>query len=386
MFFLGKYGFKITDEGWIIFHDLKADAVLTEVPYDQSVFWLASIRYAVEDPANAWDTLGRFTSDQYPDLKIKGRLSGYSQYSELYGRHVDINNHYYCYLYYGESTRDFQIRKRVGGTVTTIGEESVDVGYGWLWCALEIIGTTLNGYRAYASDEDIPDTPNISGVTDTDISNGRWGHRHIGIGYRGLEGLFWFLLQPSSDARKPLKVYEVPVVGEGTDEDPFRPKLPEKLVKIDKVHVLDKRYYTLRKILKNKSFTDNEINEIAEILGLIARERFVNQYAVTHASFIPTPKGELTEPVAIVRIFDVADTKVIDELEGYAKSLSVDDAVRRVKEIDDRLHEVDLMRFTRDDIVKKKAKEYMEWRESQFKVKMDLRMAKHYVRMYKGWL
>ena len=389
-FKIGKYGFEIdTDEKAIKFYDLGARGVITEVDslYENTIFWLASIGYCIEDLAQDTGSLARLTSENFPDLGAKSRLNTYTEYAFMYGRHVDYQNWYGVYLYYNYSTSDHRVAKCINGTISTLGSEGVDLPSGvWYWVLFEIVGTELRSYRATDPTVDVPDTPQIT-VTDTDIATGRWGVRHWGLGLRGLQGLYLVFKQPSSPARKPIAYFEIPIDGEGKPETPIMPKLPVDIVEVEKVTVYDKRKYELlANTLKKYGIPEEVINALAEAMDIATFKEKVNKLSCTWSMLLPTPKGQPADSVAVVRVFDVVSDRVIDAIRDMGGvRISRDEAIKKALKLDDKLHEIDLVQITDPDEAKKKAKEYVEWREKQFKVKMKLEDAVRYAMRYKGW-
>lgn len=375
---VGKYKTVIGD-GWVEFHDLKAKGVFTEPPYEQSVFWLASIGYCIEDLAQDYQTIARLTSESWADLGIRSRLNTVSEYACMYGRHVDYNNFYATYLYSDYATSDHRIIKKVAGSITTLASESVDLPSGyWYWVRFEVVGTTLKSYRATDPTASEPATPQLT-VTDTDIANGRWGVRHWGLGGRGLHGLFYFLKQPTSTPQKPKKYYIVNLseCGGGV----FKPDLPSEVTYVSKVTIHDKvRHEKLKKALSSK-LSDDEINALSEALGFISLGEYVDKLACTWSALIPTVKGKPVDSVTIVRIYDVKDSRVLDEINSKGgKKVDRDVAIKKAIRFDDKLHKADL-----ESVDEKHADEYIKWRRDVFKVEMDKEFAKRYVKTDKGW-
>jgi len=145
------------------------------------------------------------------------------------GRGQDAKNWYSALTYYPATTADFLLQKMIAGTVTTIASESVDITGNTYWkIKLEIKDSTLKAYR-----EDMT-TPKLT-ATDTDIvTEGKWG---VG-GFGAYESYFLrfttvyscVLREPASPSPKTLRYYEVPIIGDGSFDNPFRPQLPEEIV------------------------------------------------------------------------------------------------------------------------------------------------------------
>jgi len=208
-----------------------------------------------------------------------------------------------------KTTADHEIKKRFAGTWSVIAAEAVDLDARiWYWWKLSCSGTTIAGYR-----DDLV-TPKIS-VIDTDIPSGQFG-----IGGRGdKSGWFYvsvtFLRAPSSPSPRTIGYFEVPIVGSGTIDDPFRAQLPEELERHP-------------------------------------RWGPINRLALSHASLIRVGRdGKPIEYVTVVRIFDQPDRqghlrpidRCLDALrEMGAKELTREEAIRRAKELDDKLTDKDL--------------------------------------------
>jgi len=396
---VGKYKVEVDGETKkVIFNDLGARGVITEVEslWDNAIFWLGAIGYCIEDLALGPDNIARLTSEEFPDLAIKTRLNAHANtHCDAYARHVDHNTHYWVYLYYGAATADHVMGKKVNGTYTTLATEAVDLGtYYWYWTIFEAVGSTLNSYRASTPYVEPPASPTLT-ATDTDISTGRWGVRHWGVGPRGLHGLFLFFIKPPSlgtePPRKPLTYLEVPVEGEGEIDKPFKPRLPMALEEIPP-QIIDERNFNTLKSTLGKFMAEKDVVELGRALGYVSVKTHINKLAFTWSALIPTPKGQLVDSTCILRVFDVKGNQGIDKvIEAFkelgAKKLSRDEALKRAKQLDDRLHDFDLEPARpRDESEEEKlAKEYQSWRESQFKVHTSLELVKRYIKAEKGW-
>jgi len=147
----------------------------------------------------------------------------------IVGRSQDAKNYYLARMKLPAYTADFVIAKVIAGAWTEIAAEGVDIDPSTTWhIKLEIKDSTLKGYR-----EDMT-TPKIT-TTDTAITTeGKWGTG--GSGDADVEHIKFFtqctckLSEPASPTPKALRYYEVPIIGEGTEENPFRPQLPEEIV------------------------------------------------------------------------------------------------------------------------------------------------------------
>ena len=163
----GGYKIRLTSDGYIEFHDLKAKGIITEPPYDNTIFWLGAIGYAIEDLAITTSTLARLTSAQFTDMAIKTRLFADGDYG--FCRHYDITNYYAVFMDADLATADHQIKKEYAGTETVLATEAVDLAKQWYWIKFESVGSTLNSYRAPDPYSDPPTTPTLT-ATDTDIT------------------------------------------------------------------------------------------------------------------------------------------------------------------------------------------------------------------------
>lgn len=78
------------------------------------------------------------------DIKITA-VNGSSRWAGVFGRYTDINNHYYLLLRHGSNT--LELRKKVGGALTTLDSASFTVSLNTTYTLrLKIDGTALTGY------------------------------------------------------------------------------------------------------------------------------------------------------------------------------------------------------------------------------------------------
>jgi len=246
--------------------------------------------------------------DSFADKSIEGWCSG-NQGGSCIGRYSDENNLYATGIDPGATTEDFTIAKFVAGTFTKLASEAVDINGGGHHQKLSISGTTLSGYRDFAT------TPQIT-ATDTDLASGLWGitprlypgHEH------GVDPLVSYLGAPSSSSPEVLGYFEVPIVGKGTRDDPYRPKMPELI-------------------------------EDDPVFGK------VNRLALSWSALIPTPGGKLLSDVCVVRIFKQSRQKHLRSIQEALKELRMqagvkeidkEEAKKKAKEIDKRLKDKDL--------------------------------------------
>jgi len=194
--------------------------------YDDNLPW-----EIVRDAAVSLVDVNKATSaicfpDTYTDKAIQAFVH---EDGRVWGRAQDVDNFYWAHIVVPASTADFKLQKYVAGVLSTIATESVDLTPGTMWkIKLECKGTTIKGYR-----EDMT-TPKLS-VTDTSFTTaGYFGVGDYGSYYNRYLPLVALttakLVEPASPSPKVLRFYEVPIIGSGTLEDPFRPKLPEEIV------------------------------------------------------------------------------------------------------------------------------------------------------------
>jgi hypothetical protein len=296
--------------------------------------------------------------DTYADLAVQtyvAVLDYYTQYL-LTGRKTDINNFYFNWLYQGATTGDHGLSKIVAGTGTSLATEAVDVyNYRIRTMKLSCSGTTISSYRA-----DLV-TPKLS-VTDTSLASGYFGPGVYNQYYHAAVSPEYYILArktvASSPAPQPIAYFEVPIIGDGSLDNPFRAQMPELIVEDP---LLGKR----------------------------------NLLALSHSSLIPTDRatGRPIHGTALVRIFAQPDrdpklypiTKCLDALRAMSgvTELTREMAIKRAKQMDDKLCDYDLLVF--DKPTKAQIREYIEWRKSTFNVEMSEADAERYLKSDKGW-
>jgi len=267
------------------------------------------------------------------------------------GRSQGAGNYYRALTVMPASTADFRIDKIVSDVVTIIASEAVDITSETSWkIKLEIVGTTLKGYR-----EDMV-TPKIN-VTDTALANGKWG-LIMRNDYPENPLYYAWLRAPSSLSPKPIAYFEVPIIGDGSEENPFRPQMPEELTSHPELGTR-------------------------------------NLLALSHASLIPSDPttGRPIYGTCLVRIFEQPDRDptlrdiptCLDTLRAMTgvTELTRDDAISRARVLDDKLHLFDLVRVPTP--VKDQIKEYIEWRRTVHKVEMPEMVARRFLESDKGW-
>lgn len=219
------------------------------------------------------------TKDAFADKAIRCQVV-YSDaidfvYWHLYARAGDSgvfhdrefkNNNYICDISIKRSTEDFRLLKTVNGAQTILATEAVDLytltAYDLVFC---LTGSTLKGFR-----DDLA-SPKLT-ATDTDLASGIFGASFI-TGYSDDADISYyfsfincvssipFLLAPLTKLPKPKAIVEVPVVGKGTLEDPFRPDFKKELVRVEKSSIPEKVWRAIRCNSKK------EINRLAVTWG-----------------------------------------------------------------------------------------------------------------------
>ncbi|MEM2459584.1 MAG: hypothetical protein QXG66_05080 [Candidatus Bathyarchaeia archaeon] len=325
--------------------------------------------------------------DSFADLAIEANISGTD--NKTYGRWINWANYYYQALDTGQATGDHYLRKYVNGTATFLATESVDLTAGDTFLfKLSILGSTLKGYR------DNMTTPRIT-ATDTSFASGKFGVDMFRKDtFDRITNAYWIWLRaPTSPSPKPIAYFEIPVIGSGTEEDPFRAQMPGEIVVDWSLNPLAKKKYD---ILKAKGFTDDEIAVLVPEVLTCKR----NLLSLTHSSLIKTDRatGKPVEYTAIVRVFDQPDRdpalnpipKCLDELRAMlgVKELTRDKAITRAKQIDPDLTDVDLLPIppSRPDF-KAVLRDYIAHRES-LGVKRELtndKLMERYLAEDKGW-
>jgi hypothetical protein len=285
------------------------------------------------------------------------------------GRLQNADNEYNCLEYTPSSAGDFALVKTAAGSNTTLAYEAVDIANHLKQrIKLSISGTTLKGFR-----EDLT-TPKIS-ATDTAYASGYWGG---GGRYGGAAGVTCWLRAPASPAPKVLAFYEVPIIGSGTIDDPFRAQLPE-LLEVPTSAELDAYPPALKAAIQAN------------------KDGKVNRLALTHSALIPTDPttGKPLYSTCIVRVFEQPDRQphmwkipeVLARLETQTaipiRKLDVTQAIARAKEMDARLSDFDFyaMPSPSDEEIRK----YIEWRKTVFGVETRWEDARHYLESEKGW-
>jgi len=179
-------------------------------------------------------------------------------------RSQDANNFYWCRMISTATTADFDIRKTIAGTITVIASEAIDVNPSTIWkIKLEIENSTMKGYR-----EDMT-TPKIT-TSDTAITTeGKWGTGQSGDPTLEHIKMITFyscvLGEPASPTPKVLRYYEVPIVGKGSFDNPFKPQLPEEITDHPTFGKVNRLAFSWGGIIS----TDRKTGKPIEYIGLI---------------------------------------------------------------------------------------------------------------------
>ncbi|RLI73913.1 hypothetical protein DRP04_15255 [Archaeoglobales archaeon] len=217
-----------------------------EFPWDAfgGYFWIppAGTEYAyccpfIVEPSCMWGLggdadyifYGMCFEDQAEDETIESYLVG-SETTWNAGRvQVRANGNVDRYaqkLYPAGATEDHYVDKIVAGTWTKIAAESVDLREDKPQrLKLTITGNTIEAYRGDM------ESPKLT-VTDTDIVGlGHWGVFAYALDYCVV---WWSKLYDNpmlskSNPNNKCRWYLLPLIGKGTEDDPIRPKLPERI-------------------------------------------------------------------------------------------------------------------------------------------------------------
>jgi hypothetical protein len=276
----------------------------------------------------------------YADKAVRGILrviysTGFTDYRNYLVARVGYSgeplaDNYHVVLDASASASDNRLFKHDASvpSSTQIGSEAVDLTAGLFYdMRLSCSGSTIKVYRVDMT------TPKIS-VTDTFRTDGKWG---VMTNYGTVSDLYWTvrLEAAASPQPKTIGIYEVPIIGSGEIDDPYRPQLPEHL-EIPSANELDGYDKTLRKAIKHN------------------RDGKVNRIAVSWGALIPTHPitGAPLNPTCIVRVFEQPDrqphmwkiSEALDEIEKAenVKKLDVQQAKKRALEMDKKLKEKDL--------------------------------------------
>ncbi|MEM1523418.1 MAG: hypothetical protein QXU69_10335 [Thermofilaceae archaeon] len=362
-----------------------------------SFAYLASIDKVVYCSSYTW---GFFTlvRDVFADKAVFAAVQ-INAHPNLAARVQDYNDFYYNQYNPGASGADHSLLKLVAGAVASLATEAIDIDNKGRGLAISCVGSTIKSMRFELTTVKDPlalPTPNATiSATDTSFASGYFGYRNLRETYShgGTTPDAVYLKAPMSPSPQPIAYFEVPVVGSGTLDDPFRAQMSELLDWEWSLNPLAKRKYD---VLRSKGFTDEDIITLfPEILSVR-----VNRLALTHSSLIKTDRatGRPTEYVAIVRIFEQPDRqshlhsidKCLDALRSVkgVRRLTRDEAIKRAKQLDPDLTDVDLLPIKPTDLNFKKAlKDYVAHRKGLGvrEELIDEKLMEQYLQEDKGW-
>jgi hypothetical protein len=331
--------------------DLSVTRAKLEYPtVDVSLWYLLIIGKATVSVTEDITYAGFVTVDSFADLAVGDVFHECSNARAFAARWSDWANTYFNTLYAGATTADHVLKKVVAGTETTLATEAVDIiSSAWYLLRIQCRGTTISSKRSATT---------IS-ATDTSFSSGKFGVNLLGHYYSDYDRTSWaFLRAVASPMPQPIAYFEVPIIGDGSEENPFRAKMPELIVEDAK---LGKR----------------------------------NLLALTHSALIPTDAktGKPIHGTALIRVFEQPErdlqlypiTKCLDSLKAMSgvSKLTRETAIKRAMQMDDKLHIADLLPQPKQTV-----HEYVDWREKTLGVKRELISVKQmetYVQSDKGW-
>jgi hypothetical protein len=193
--------------------------------------------------------------------------------------------------YLDRAASDHAIEKGVGGTISGLATEAVDLDNRGQLFAISCSGSTIKGLRWLIDDSPIdplsPGTPTRTiSATDTSFAAGYFGPRVMRENYP--HGFAYeiasYLIPPLTPLPPAQAIIEVEVEGSGAPDDPYRPLLSKNLVEIAQLTGLPSFLYQEAKkyeILKAKGFTEDEIRIL---LGYIPQYQ-VDLNSVTWGAF-----------------------------------------------------------------------------------------------------
>jgi hypothetical protein len=256
-------------------------------------------------------------------------------------RITDRNNMYFNQYNPTFTASDHILAKVVAGTATTLATEAIDIDNSGRGLMISCSGTSIKSMRFEMTNPIDPlslPTPNYTiSTTDTSFSSGKWGFRTIRESHPhgAIDTSSAYLKAPASPSPKILGYYEVPIIGDGSYENPFRPNLPEVIEIIDKTE-LDNYDIELVKAIKNNNMK-------------------VNRIALSWSALIPTDlkTGKPINSTCIVLIrkqterqkhlWKVNEALAKIEKNANARKLDVNQAKNKAIAMDKKLKESDLV-------------------------------------------
>jgi len=323
-------------------HGMPAEITRVQLEYPTVDVTLAylEVRKKAEPKRDVWfdpDTnYGLVSIDTFADKAIEslGRA-----YAGNVARYSGYQNTYATTVYIPAATADFKLEKKVANVYTELGAEAVDLDDRYHLTKFSASGSTLNAFR-----EDLV-TPKIS-VIDTSFTSGKIGAYHRWDYPSGLQ-FYAYLRAPSSPAAPIVGFFEVPIIGSGTSDDPFRADLPTELAWEWPLNPEAEKKYN---VLRPKGFSDEEIEILAPEIAACR----VNCLAVTYSALIPSnPDGKPKSSTAVIRIYESSPRyirsmrKRLDAIRAVpgVRELTPDEAKRRVRELDDKLSDGEAENF-----------------------------------------
>jgi len=290
--------------------DLLVTRDIMEYPVvDVSFAYLASIDKLERVVRGTTTIQALVTIDDFDDLACEGFSSG--DMSIVIGRYQGIQDHYGILQYSPATTADFILQKQVAGAFTDLGYEAVDLGSneGFL-VKIACKGTTISAYR------DDMVTPKIS-VTDTSFAKGRFGITWARLGTIEIEPATVYLRKALSPSPRVLGYFEVPIIGEGTIENPFHPKMPEEIIDHPEFGKVNRSALSWGTLIKS----DRKTGKPKEYIAIVRI---------------------LEQPIRQEHLYDIP--KCISALEAMSgvTRLKREEAIKRALKLDDKLTEKDV--------------------------------------------
>jgi len=253
-----------------------------------SFAYLAVINKVVYGSHYTWG-IDVLTRDIFTDKAVIGGAQP-NGWAEIAGRWNDKNNFYRNSLNPGVSTADHLLLKVVGGTITTLTTEAVDIDNSGEMLAISTSGSTIKSLRWALTGVMDPLNPGTAtatlSATDTSFASGYFGVRLIRETYPhgAIDSTSAYLKAPFSPLPSAQAILEVEVTGSGTLEDPYRPLLSQNMANITSLTGLPDFLYQeakKRQVMMSKGFTDEEIRML---LGYVPQYQ-VDLDAVTWGAF-----------------------------------------------------------------------------------------------------
>jgi len=199
--------------------------------------------------------------------------------------------------YLDRSSEDHKIERSVGGTMTGLASEAVDLDNRGRLFAISCSGSTVKGLRWTIDGSPVdplsPGTPTATiSATDTSFASGHFGPRVMreASPHGFADPLASFLIPPMTPLPPAQTILELDIEGSGAPEDPYRPLLSKNLVEITSLEGLPSFLYQEAKkyeVLRARGFTDEEIQLL---LGSIPQHQ-IDLGAVTWGAFEFSPNS-----------------------------------------------------------------------------------------------